>query len=148
LIDWCFTSTLAIFQLYRGVNKCYYYTYTAIQTLTLQIYIRNTKYWLPSLLHPLTSLVAPLLQYPHPHLHERVRKLYYISSSYISLWFSSANGVIHTLSQHVYHTNLKGTGHQIIKHLFQINITYKLCVWTLQYLIILVKRDNSVCKHW
>jgi len=86
-------------------------------------------YWLPSLLHPLTSLVAPLHQYLHPHLHERVRKLYYISSSYISLWFSSANGVIHTLTVNtIYHTNLKGTGHQIIKHLFQINITYKLCV--------------------
>jgi len=23
-IDWCLTSTLAIFQLYRGVNKLYY----------------------------------------------------------------------------------------------------------------------------
>jgi len=23
LIDWCFTPTLAIFQLYRGVNKVY-----------------------------------------------------------------------------------------------------------------------------
>ena len=27
-IDWCFTPTLAIFQLYRGVIKFYYYTYT------------------------------------------------------------------------------------------------------------------------
>jgi len=23
LIDWCLTPNLAVFQLYRGVNKCY-----------------------------------------------------------------------------------------------------------------------------
>ena len=78
-------------------------------SISFHIQMLNPQYfyWLPSLLHPLTSLVAPLLQYPHPHLHEHVRKLYYISSSYISLWFSFGNGVIHTLNANtVYHTNL------------------------------------------
>jgi len=36
LIDWCFTTTLAIFQLYRGVIKFYYYAYTPTSSLEIK----------------------------------------------------------------------------------------------------------------
>jgi hypothetical protein len=36
LIDWCFTPTLAIFQLYRGMMKFYYDTYTPTSSLEIK----------------------------------------------------------------------------------------------------------------
>jgi len=36
LIDWCFTPTLAIFQLYRDVIKNFYYKYTPTSSLEIK----------------------------------------------------------------------------------------------------------------
>ena len=36
LIDWCFMPTLAIFQLYRGVIKFYYYMYAPTRSLEIK----------------------------------------------------------------------------------------------------------------
>jgi len=38
LIDWYFKQTLAIFQLYRGVIKFYYYMYTPTSSLEENVY--------------------------------------------------------------------------------------------------------------